>query len=299
MSSNSSNSNATHYQVMNEAVTMALVDAIANLDTTMFLSHAEYDLAVAIRQAVEANEHLTNLTDMEYVQYALTVVSAQETMDSILERIYMMQAFRREYNIQDTAADGIQLFNDLTLQHPGWILTIDYVASTQNYIAIRDLAAFYPSRPKTPVELRIMMGGMYYIFECMNPNFTAIRNGMSSMNECMDVTMENFSYEAMEKLLHELIRPYPKNQRGTFFLNSPEMINVFFSMYKRFLTEKITKTFQMGHQVEGMEGRRIDELYKIPTPEIAREKVVLRVYDFLQLRYLNRATFSLANCVKY
>lgn len=300
--SDSGSNNSNNDQAMSEAAAAsalvgALISATAALDSTMFLSHAEYDLAVAIRLAVEGDARLTNLTDMEYVQYALTC--AEETMEGILGRVYTMQAFRHEYNILDTVADGIQLFNDFTLQHPGMILTVDYLQSTQNYIVVRDLAAWYPARPKTQAELRILMGGSYYIFQCKNPNFTAIRNGMTSMNECMDATTENFSYEGMERLFHELIRPYPKNQREAFFLNSPEICNMIYSLWKRYLPEKITRAFQMGHQVQGMEGHRIDELYKTPTQEIARKKVVLRVYDFLQLRYHNQATFSLANCVRY
>jgi CRAL/TRIO domain len=301
---NNDNDNDTDDQVMDEAVASALIEQVAALiaaipvlDSTMFLSHAEHALAVAIRRAVEADDRLINLTDMEYGQYALTC--ADESMECICERVYTMQAFRREYGILDTVDDGTHLFHEFTLQHPGVILTVDYLHSTQNYIVVRDLAAWYPKRAKTLTEVRIMMGGEYYLFQCRNAHFMAIRNGMTSMNECRDATMENISFEGMERILHELIRPYPKNQRETFFLNSPECCNLLYGLLKRFLPEKITKSFQMGHQIQGMEYQRIDGLYKTPTPEIARQKVVLRVYDILQLRHRNQKTFSLENCVTF
>jgi hypothetical protein len=157
-----------------------------------------------------------------------------------------------------------------------------------------------PSRAKIPAELGIKMGGSYYIFQCKSAHFTAVRNESTSMNEsCMGAAMESTRFDGIEILiLHELMRLYPKPQREVFFSTHPKYATYFIVCGSGTYLEKITKSFDTGHQVEDMEGHRIDGLY-VPSLRdcLTKGRPESLWHLKLHLRYHTQATFSLANCV--
>ena len=261
------------------------------MDTTMQLSIAEINRALEIKRAVEADDRVVPISDFSYVQYALT--SGEESIECICERVYLMQCFREEYRIHDTVNEGVDLILAATVNHPGYLLAVEHLVSTQNYARILDLAAFYPSSVKTDENLRVVMGYNYYVWQAVFPNFQAIRNGMTTIVECMDTTFDNFDHDVLEKLMVHLYKPYPKNQLEFFFVNSPTVVNIIWGLMKRTVPFRERRKYILGHHVPGFEGRRIDALYKLPNEDVARVRLLNSVLFLLRLREKNEVSFSL------
>jgi CRAL/TRIO domain len=262
---------------------------------TMSLSQEEIDRALEIKMAITSDPNLDNLSDFEYVQYALALPASEEPIATVLEHAYAMQCFRQEYRITDTLEQGSELFRASLRQHPGFFLAIEYVPNPGNFIAIDDVAAFDPSVLSGYEERRIGMAGFYYRYQCVSSTFQAIRSGVAIMVECEGCSFSNFDAKANEQFMLEFFRWYPKRHKEVLFLNSPTIINVAYSLWKKYMNSNMKDAFRLGYQIEGMEGQRIDALFKTPSPEIARQHMVQKVEQFLKLRYRNQKTFSLNN----
>lgn len=266
-----------------------------SIDPAMMLSQGEKNRALQIKTAVEEDNQLQNLTDFDYVQYALACRG--ESLEQIRERVYLQQAFKQEYNLTDDADQGIQIYQQFLVQQPYFMLVIEYLPSTLNYISICDLAELFPSRIQTQEQYRVVLGGFFYKYQCMNTDFQAIRTGISSLVECKDASFDNLSSAFLDKLGAELLRHYPYNTKEVMFVNSATVANMIYGLFKRILPARLTEKFQLGHTVDGMEmgGQRIDGLYKTPTPELAQQRMLGKVLQYLTKRYHHRDTFSLAN----
>ncbi|CAB9515736.1 expressed unknown protein [Seminavis robusta] len=263
--------------------------------STMELSHEEIDRALAIKAAVEADPSLDNLSDYEYVQYALAHPASEERSVGtiVAEYVYAMQCFRREYRLTDSVEEGMHLFEQAAAQHPGFFLAVEYVSQSGNFIHIDDVAAFDPRKIVGWEERRKILGGMYYRYQGVCSTLQAIRSGVAIMVECMGANFSNFDAHVHEQFMVELFRCYPKRHKEVLFLNSPTVINVAHSLWKKYLSPNMKNAFRLGYQIEGMEGQRIDELFKTPSPEVAQQHMVQKMGRFLKLRYRNQKTFSL------
>ncbi|CAB9519164.1 expressed unknown protein [Seminavis robusta] len=262
------------------------------IDPLMQLTEMEIARAVIIKASVERDNRLQNRSDFEYVQYALT--NLNETVDQVLERVYLMQCFRQEYRINDTPEDGVEFIHKLSLMCPGLLLAVDPLPFQHNYTAAVDMAKFLPEEQiRTDEDLRVYMGGTYYQWNSLYPNFMAIRQGWTMVCECEGTTMASLDPELIEKLGHHLFKSYPKNQKNVFLLNTPTAINMWWALFKKFVPYDQKGKYHLGQQIEGFEGHRIDGLYKTPTEEAGRQKMISHVHEFLTIRKKNEADFCL------
>ncbi|CAB9504841.1 expressed unknown protein [Seminavis robusta] len=263
------------------------------VDPLMLLSEQELARAVDIKASVEADARLQNRSDFEYVQYALTA-ELEESLEQVLERIYLMQCFRQEYKIHDNAKEGAEVVHKLSLLCPGVWLAVEHVSQQQNYMLVLDFAKLLPKEQiKTDDDLRTYLAALYYLQNSVLPNFVAIREGWTIMCECEGAGFGSFDAEFFDKIMHHLFKAYPKNQKDVFILNSPSVVSLWWGLWKRILTKEQQERHHLGHQIQGFEGRRIDELYKIPTAEDGRQRMINNVYQYLQLRKRKEAEFSL------
>lgn len=260
-------------------------------DPTMHLSPAEQARALEIKEAVEADHRLASLSDFECVQWALTTVG--ESTESVLERVFRMQCFRGEYKLSDTLEEGIVLFFQHTKTHPGHMLAMEYLPSSENYIAVSDYAAFYPASIKTDEQYRIFMGANFYQLQAQQPNFRAIRNGVSLMVECQDSSFENLDVGLQERYMVELFASYPQKLKEWFWVNSATVANMTCALWRRFLRPNMKDKFFMGHQIPGIEEQRLDDIYCVPNPAESNERMMLKALKFLALRYQNQKKFRL------
>ena len=174
-----------------------LDDLVASLresgsdDPTMKLTRAEKARALEIREACDADDRIkSTISDFEIAQYAVTAEPG-ETMESICQRIFLLQCFKEEYGITDDEVEGIELFIELTKLQPGVYLSVEYVKSSENHILIMDYAMFFPASLKSSDhQMRVYLASHYYIFNCLNPEFRSMRNGISLLTECMDSSLQ-------------------------------------------------------------------------------------------------------------
>lgn len=88
-------------------------------------------------------------------------------------------------------------------------------------------------------------------------------------------------------------RRCPNKPKEVFFSNPPSTICFLFGLFKRYFLDRDTRTAQLGVCVPGLEGQRLDLLYKMPTEEVARQRMLLNARQLLTLRYYNERTFAL------
>ena len=89
----------------------------------MTLSEDETQWANALKLRVEASEDIQNLSDYEYAQFA---IHSQGKLRGALSRIQGLQAFREEYNINDTVEEGIELLRAFQEQQSWFLLDVNY-----------------------------------------------------------------------------------------------------------------------------------------------------------------------------
>ncbi|CAB9520735.1 expressed unknown protein [Seminavis robusta] len=259
----------------------------------MQLSVDEITRALRIKASILCDSRLKEESDFVCVQYALAA-HAEDSLEEICHRIYLLQCARSEYQILDTVEQGVQLAHQYTLQHPGMWLDVSYMAATKNYCKIQDLAAFRPSEQiKTDEHRRIFLLGNYYMWNCLLPDFQAIREGWTYLSECDGVGSELLDPIATEIIMHHLWQGYPKNIKEMFFYNSPTVINIFWSLCKKFMPKHKERCIHLDCNPEALSGIRLDALYKTPTKEEARVKLIQTIGNQLQLRRQNEEKFSL------
>lgn len=266
-----------------------------NDPVTMALTAIEVQRARAIKDAVEADPELQNLSDFEYVQHALTHLTndGDIPLSKVTTYILGMQTFREHYSVKDTPEEGAKYINNMTLDHPGAFLGIHYLPASGNCIAIIDWAALFPGKVQTQQQWETFLVGCYYRFQSMSPTFLAIREGMASLFECQGIGWENFDSKFFEQLFAEVLLAYPKRHKEVFFINSPSVANIAFGLWKKYMTKNMKDNFHLGYQIHGLEGYRIDALFKTPTEERARQAMIQKVKELLTVRYHHEKTYRL------
>ncbi|CAB9519162.1 expressed unknown protein [Seminavis robusta] len=262
------------------------------IDPLMQLTREEIARAINVMANVEQDERIQNRSDFEYVQYALT--NLNETVEQVLERVYLMQCFRQEYKINNTPEEGANFLHNFSIMCPGLLLGVDHLPLQESYSVAIDIAKLLPKEQiRTDEDLRVYMAGHYYYWTSLYPNFMAIRQGFTMVCECEGTTMASFDPELFEKSGHHLFKSYPKKEKNVFVLNTSTVINMWWALFKRFLRADQRGKYHLGYQVPGYEGRRIDGLYKMPTEEAGRQRMVSHVHEFLTLRKKNEIEFCL------
>lgn len=259
----------------------------------MLLTDAEIQRAQTIKQAVQVNPDIDNLSDFEYVQYALAS-EPEESLEFIVQkRIFTIQCFKQEYKVEETLEEGVTSFHHFTLAYPGFVLALEKYLTTGGYVCIQDWSKLFPARIDTPNKMRDFMVATYYHYHAWNPDFRAMRQGIRNMTECEGTSFANYDQAFFENSMEQLYVCYPKRHLVHHLLHTPSVINIVYGLCKRFLTPHIRDSIQVGQEVKGFEGHRIDELFTIPTPELARQKLVRNIEISLRLRQLNQRCFSL------
>lgn len=258
-------------------------------DLRMYITDAERERALEVKQAVEACEDLKPLPDFEYVHLAL---SCNGSIDVILDTAFKLQSFRELYRLEDSVEDGINTFQSLVEMQPGFILDVTYLPSEECYSGVCDLAANKPERVKTDADWRAFQGGFYYLMRAVASNLQVIRNGTSVLTECEGMGYNNLDIRFQERSVYELWSYYPCNWKECTWLNTPPAANMLYSVLKTILRKDLADAWTIGGTLPGYEGR-LDTLYKMPTAKAAVQSMLARMETYLAERYHNEQTFSL------
>ena len=251
-------------------------------------------LALQQRQRLTGHK-VTKLHPYDFAQQAI-VAPSEDTVDDIADRLYKLQCFRDEYRIQDTVEEGVSLIHQLMEIMPGYLLSVDFAPRYGSYIFVWDFAAFHPARLKDQSNLRVFLGALYYICQCLSTNLKAVRSGVVFITECQGMSSHNWDMHLEQKMLAELFCHYPFKYKECLWLNTPTIANIAYALMKPLVRRDFLASWRLGCKLDGFEGR-IDSLFKMPTQAIAQEQLLKRVEGFLTERARNVRNFELSECM--
>lgn len=256
---------------------------------SMQLTEQECRWALAIRNVVKEDEDLEKISDMEYAHHALL---ARGNVEQAVARIRGMQYFRQEYNIKDTAEEGIQLLEQFMRKHPGFVLSVDYDAAHGHFIIVYDYAKRNPSAIDFPHDWRVHLGGFFYLFQAMQSNIVSMREGLVHICECEGMGWDNFSMEHVRRSFSDLYEHYPLEHKEISWIRTPMVANLLHAFMKPLIRPETRRKFRIGCNFYGYDGR-IDTIFNIPTADAARENLMRKLHGYLETRYHNQSVFRL------
>ena len=241
----------------------------------MRITDEEREFALAIKRAVEDDEDLVRLTDLDYLQYALSTNSGD--LDETLRKIRGLQVFRQEYQINDTLEQGIDLLHALLQQQPGMLLSVDKVRTSpkqpneedndqleidlhSHYLMVFDFAKINPRAMKLPSDKRDLLGALYYVHHATQTNPNAIRNGILFIAECDSMSWDNISLDFVGPIWAEMKNYYPVNLKEISWLRAATAATVMFNLAKPFLPLHVRQKVNLGCEFQAFDGR-LDELF--------------------------------------
>ena len=261
-----------------------------DLERLFRLSDNEKRWALELKAAVEASDELDNLSDLQYVQFAL---ANKGNLSKTLERVQGMQDFRHEYQIHDTWEEGMALINGLTTAHPFSILSVAYDDVTENYGLVYDRTRARFDHIRSQDEWRVALGAFYYLFNLLCPDPQSMRNGIFCIGECDGFEHAQTSINKLRIIWDHLLAHLPVYFRSIKFFHTNVAANLSYSMLKLFMRKELTDRIVVGCQF----GINISSLFLMPTPEVAVSRTLGRIEMFMKTRYQNEANFSL--CVSH
>lgn len=253
------------------------------------MSGEELEWAWELKVAVEADDNLKPLSDFEYAHQSLY---ARGNTEVALARVLGLQHFRKEYRIDDDAAQGIQLIEAWMALHPSFLLSVDIDEIRGHFVMIYDYSKRKPANLKTDEDWRSHLGGMYYLSHAMQNNIHACREGIIHICECEGMGWENFSYDVVRRNFSDLYENYPLRHKEISWLRTPLVGNILFAFIKPLMNPEAVKKFRVGCIFNGYE-ERLDALFSIPTPEVARKNLVAKLLGYLMVRYQMEEHFKL------
>lgn len=261
-------------------------------ESTMVISQQETDWALALKEAVLAGEETKDIriSDMELVQYAMV---ERGHISKAVERIRRISLFKATYQIEDTPEEGVACARKLMEHHPGWSLSVDQCPRMKHYVHVVDFAKWHPGRIRLERDWQVFMRGVYYLCTAFNPNLEAVRNGTLFIMEGEGMGWDNLCLEFEARFWQEHMGQYPLHIHEFSWVNTPMIGNIFFSLLKPILPERVREVIQLGVKFDESYDGRLDELFLQPTAEIANERQLKTIQSFLQTRYHNEKRFQL------
>lgn len=287
-----------------EALAQALQDEEERVMAlpSMQITEQEREWALAIKKAVEADDELKNLSDLEYVQYA---IATEGDVPGSLKRAKGLQLFRQEYGINDTLDQGTNMLQAMLQDHePGLILSVDKVQTTtsdacddpdlfSHFVFVLDFAKINPKGIHLPSHKRDTLGALYYAHHATQTTPAAIRNGCVFIAECEGMTFDNISLDFLGSLFREMKSHYPIRIKEISWLRAATAATVMFALAKPFLPRHVRETVNLQYDFQAYDGR-LDALFLTkPTPEENAMFILQKTSSHLAERLRNEKLFRL------
>lgn len=262
----------------------------------MELLEEELDLAVGIKELVEADPTIDNLTDFQYAQFAIVELAEMDAglvdVEKIGQRIQQLQEIKQEYKIVDTYEFGARVIQKALDLYGGHFLGFSYNFEGENYVMVVDQSQ-RPSYKELKAQtegLNLRLQEMYFINHVMCPDFQSLRNGYIIISECGNVTSKEHttSLSLLRDMIH-MTNVYPNNLVKVKNYHAGMFSNLFYSLVKR-IDPKLKSVIEVGLTFEG---GPLDKIYLTPTPEAARKRLETRIDHTLKKRYQHEAEFKL------
>ena len=178
-------------------------------DTTMKLTGEERQWALDIKRAIEEDPELDNLSDFTYAQLALV---DHQNVEAAVERAHRLQAFRNEYDIQDSPQQGQRFMERASELLPGFYLNLGYhkVHGISTCTLVADLSKCYLASSTSNADARNFLQAAYYTYHALNPNLEQIRQGCTFLMECDNFAWKtNYGLQFFQRYWTEIGSVYP------------------------------------------------------------------------------------------
>jgi hypothetical protein len=267
-------------------------------DSSMALSDDERSMALRIKEAVEEDTAINNLSDMEYAQHAIL---AMGDLNLALCRIQGLQCFRRDYQVDNSPSQGVKYLKQFMILQPGAILNIDICPDTGEAVfgfnrgALDPAIAFKCSIQDTVPEQnwKIHAITVYYFLHILQPSLKAVREGICFVFDGHQMSWRNINSTFTSRILGEVWYHYPFRVKKMEEYNTNVASSMFWSLLRPFMPKAWTSKWEFGCQIETTSQRTLSELYLQPSLEQAQVHILRRVYQLLSMRAQNEANFCL------
>lgn len=265
------------------------------VNDSMYLSETERGWAREIKNAMleENKEIAETISDYEYVQHAIV---AKENWPKALKRIKRLHQFKQSHGIPgnysvDDAFKAIKKFEALV---PKLFLAFgtDWQGrsvSTWNY------NEFLVKNFKGNADAwKVAFNAYYYLFEAMNSDFAAIREGCVVIVETRGLGWKNFSMEMNRRAAELYKEAYPLRIKEMSLLNSPRVLRFMFALVSPFLSKKVKDAFHMDGKLDDVLTRfPVEILPQTMEGKQSTKDMEKALKDALQQRYEHKKTFKL------
>ena len=261
-------------------------------DLRMRLSPDERAWAWTIKNAIENDPELDNLSDFMYAQMAL-IEGRWNDLEGIVDRAHQLQAFRQEYKIRDSCTkEAARRLQEWMKICPGHLLSLRFDEENGNYIYAFDSTKICArTLASNPRAFEACIVSLYYILHATHCDFEAIRRGLTQQVECEGFDLlKNFGLKPFQRMWTELGSVYPLQFMMNKHFHTSMFKNLLVSMAKRFIDAGMHRKFQVGRVSEF---GRLDRFYLFPNEEVANLRFEATYISCLTRRFTNEETFSL------
>ena len=135
------------------------------------------------------------------------------------------------------------------------------------------------------------IGGVYYQWHALCPDFDSIRKGSIWIVECDGHSWVPSSKDLKysEHFWNDLGSAYPIQVLTYKCFNTPALFHIFKSISRPFIPKETYNKIEMGCRFP----ERLDTIFCTPTLEAAAERFLTRMLAALERRYENERSFSL------
>jgi hypothetical protein len=262
---------------------------------TMRLTADEIQWAQQLKEIVERSPDLQNMNDLWIAQYALV---SQGDLEEARRRIVATQTFQREFGVDHSLEQGLEMFAQLLEQQRGLLLSLDVDNVTMEGLHIMDQAKLNPNAAlSSPQSWKVLMVGFYYYFYIVQPTIATVRIGHYTMSDFGNFDWHNLSMELSTCSNAEMLRLYPIKYTKFLAFNTNGIANIMFSLTKNIFPKSMIDSVQLGCRVPMTEDenvpRPLSEMYLQPSLEQSNERMRARARELLLLRAKNEAHFRI------
>ena len=272
-----------------------------------FQTPEERDLARKIRTALQSTPEIDNLSDYYCAQLAIATTAnaadqgmahdsdEHEEMGIIRGAVHTaqhLQDLKEQYDIRDTQEDGHRSIRDLLkLVGPSVFLAFSFHSIGGNYCVIYDISQVKQERLKSQRDAtEIFIRGMFYMCHALACDLEAVRRGGILICECEGFDWrEHLDYGMVRKIYTEVSNAYPVTFQRFKYFHAGVFINMLNSLKRRILPKRMVDKIDRACQFDG----NLSDIYLVPTPEVACEKVYRNFCEALTTRYDNQRNFRL------
>ncbi|CAB9497974.1 expressed unknown protein [Seminavis robusta] len=260
----------------------------------MMLSEEEQRWTWELKQAMQHRPNLDEENDMWLAHYCII---AQGDLSNALKRITRIQAFQKQYGVNNSVEQCVEMLSKLFELMPGGILYLDVDPMKNEGLHIMNSGKHNQiAAMETEENWKTCLVGFYYYFLVCQPTLATIRNGQYTMADFGSFDWDNLKLEFFYKYNLEFGDMYPVQCSKFLVFNTGTIANVMFSLTKHIFPPAIMSKVELGCTVplgeENEAPRSLSEMYLQPSLLEANNRMLSRARELMTLRTKMEAHFQ-------